>query len=213
MYQTLLRILCILAAIQSSVIPKDRAMDRDTEIARITIVTGCPGTGKTTLATALAAASPKGVHLASDRFYEFFSHPVVPIRPESHAQNTAAVRAVAAASGAFATSGYEVFVDGIFGPWFIPTFLEEVEPLAVEVDYIVLRAALPETLQRAMSRPQARQEDEEIVRHMHRQFADLGRFDSHAIDTTGQSLAVTYALLDRERPTGRFSLTQPRTAV
>jgi predicted kinase len=174
--------------------------------SRIAIVTGCPGTGKTTLATALAAANPRGVHLVSDRFYEFFSHPVVPIRPESHGQNTAAVRAIAAASGAFATGGYEVFVDGIFGPWFLPTFLAEIELVGVEVDYIVLRAALPETLQRAMSRTTAKPEDEEIVRHMHRQLADLGRFEPNAIDTTGLSFADTLALIDRERPTGRFAL-------
>jgi hypothetical protein len=181
-------------------------MDRDRKAPRITIVTGCPGTGKTTLAIELAASRANGVRVVADLFYEFFSHPVVPIRPEAHAQNTAAVRAVAAASAAFATGDYEVFVDGIFGPWFLPTFLAETQPSGVGVDYIVLRAAFPETLQRAMSRPQAKAEDEEIVRHMHQQFADLGHFESHAIDTTNQSFAETRCLIERERTSGRFAL-------
>jgi predicted kinase len=173
---------------------------------RITIISGCPGTGKTTLATALAASSARGVHVVSDLFFHFFSHPILPIHAAAHDQNAAAIRAIAAAAGAFTRSGYEVYVDGVLGPWFVPVFIAETAPLGVDVDYVVLRAPLAETLQRAMSRPQAKPEHEEIVRHMHSQFADLGELERHAVDTSGQRLAATLELVNRELSRGQFVL-------
>jgi len=146
------------------------------------------------------------VHVVTDAFYRFFSHPIVPIRPEARDQNTAAIRAIAAASAAFAASGCAVFVDGVIGPWFLPTFLAEVAPSGVRVDYVVLRAPLAETLARAMARAEARADDDVIVRHMHSAFADLGAFEAHAVDTGAQPLAATRELVERRRARGDFSL-------
>jgi hypothetical protein len=41
------------------------------------------------------------------------------------------VRAAARAAGSFATDGYGVVLDGVFGPWFLPVVARELLPLRV----------------------------------------------------------------------------------
>ena len=172
-------------------------------MSRITIVTGSPGTGKTTLAACLAREDPRGIHLRSDVFYEFPAHPVDPTRPESHAQNTAIIRAVGRAAGAFAENGWPVVLDGIFGPWFLPE-LQGALPEAVPVEYVVLRAPLELTLRRVRERegpgPSAK------VEHMHRAFAELGPYASHVLDAEGVEPEALLARFLAGRAEGRFVL-------
>ena len=83
-------------------------------MASLTIVAGCPGTGKTTLASQLSTASPRGLHLVADMFYDFIEEVISPILPESHAQNTTVTIATARAAATFASrGGYDVFIDGV----------------------------------------------------------------------------------------------------
>ncbi|HJQ82578.1 MAG TPA: AAA family ATPase [Candidatus Binatia bacterium] len=181
-------------------------------MARVTIVSGCPGTGKTTLGQALAASSPRGVLVDSDLFYRFFTRPILPVLAEARDQNGAAIRAVAASARAFALSGYEVVVDGVVGPWFIPVFLREVDAPGIEVEYIVLRAPLAETLGRAMSRSKAIPEHDQIVRHMHAQFADIGDLEPHVVDTANQTSTDTLKIVSERRLSRRFVLSKRSTA-
>ncbi|MFQ6689858.1 hypothetical protein OMF49_13505, partial [Bordetella pertussis] len=60
----------------------------------IVIVSGPPGSGKTTACGLLAQADPQGLHLPSDLFYGFPAHPIPPYRPQADAQNAAVIRAV-----------------------------------------------------------------------------------------------------------------------
>ena len=48
------------------------------------------------------------------------------------------MRALGRACGAFAAGGFQVVLDGIVGPWFLPTLREALGGLAV--DYLVLIA-------------------------------------------------------------------------
>jgi len=65
----------------------------------ITIVTGAPGAGKTTLSRRAAQADPLGLHLPADVFDTFPAYPVSPGLPEAPAQNGAVIAAAAARQG------------------------------------------------------------------------------------------------------------------
>jgi predicted kinase len=149
-------------------------------MAPISIVSGCPGSGKTTLSHALARAVPNGLHLVSDRFYEFPAEPIDPTRTESKHQNTVIMRALAASARAFAEGGYHVVLDGVIGPWFLPQLRDELADFE-RLSYVVLRVPEPTALERVRKRegPGA----SAAVRHMVAAFSDLGDLRSHGVDT------------------------------
>lgn len=158
--------------------------------SQIVIVSGCPGSGKSTLARRLAQSSARGLHLDSDLFYGFPAAPIDPASPEARAQNTTVMRALARSARAFAEGGYDVFLDGVVGPWFLPLFREELRggPLLA---YLVLRASEADALRRVRERdgagPSAR------VRRMHAAFADLGELAAHAVETSGRARREVFA--------------------
>lgn len=170
----------------------------------VLIVSGCPGAGKSSVSSRLAAADACGLHLASDAFYGFPAHPVDPTTPESRAQNDAIVRAVMRAAGAFAEAGYAVAVDGIFGPWWLPQIAEELQRHGLSADYVLLRADLEEALRRATTRPHAA--DPDAVRHMHRAFAVVEGFEHHALETTSIPLDDVVRSLQERRAGGALRL-------
>ena len=121
---------------------------------RIIVITGSPGTGKTTTASIVAKESDmdKSVHMHTDDFFHYLSKGAIPPHlPESNKQNLVVIEAFLEAAKRYARGGYDVIVDGIVGPW----FLEPWKALAqedYEVHYIVLRASKKETMKRAVER-------------------------------------------------------------
>jgi len=170
----------------------------------ITIVTGSPGAGKTTLSGHAAKAHPRGVHLVSDVFYTFPAHPISPVLPESREQNAAVIAAATRAAAAFAWRGYAVFLDGIVGPWFLPVVAGELTSTDIRVEYVVLRVGLAEAVRRATTRAQPG--PEAVVRQMHAAFEDLGPYASHVLDTTDLTSEETVAEFARRRAAGVFVL-------
>ena len=172
-------------------------------MSSIVIVSGCPGSGKTTLAEGLARSSDHGLHLVSDVFYRFPTSLIHPTRPESHHQNTVIMHALARSAQAFAEGGYHVVLDGIVGPWFLSVFREELAG-ALEVSYIVLRVSESEALRRVRERqgPGA----SATVRQMVSEFAELGALNAHAIDTEDRSREQVLAEARLGLEAGRFQL-------
>ena len=125
---------------------------------RIIVITGSPGTGKTTTASIVAKESDmdKSVHMHTDDFFHYLSKGAIPPHlPESNKQNLVVIEAFLEAAKRYARGGYDVIVDGIVGPW----FLEPWKALAqedYEVHYIVLRASKKETMKRAVERSKIR---------------------------------------------------------
>ena len=121
---------------------------------RIVIITGSPGTGKTTVSAILARESglEKSVHMHTDDFYHYLSKGAVPPHlPESNSQNQSVMSALLEAAKCYARGGYDVIVDGIVGPWFLEPWRNAAKE-GCEIHYIILRAGKEETLRRALER-------------------------------------------------------------
>lgn len=169
----------------------------------ITIVTGTPGVGKTTLCRQLAAKHPRGVHVLGDDFFGYFAHPIPPVEPESREQNATALAAAARAANAYAEGGYTAYLDGIIGPWFIDHVLAQTG--SCPIHYVILDCAL----ERALAQGPERAEhpvDADIVRKMHGEFARAERFAAHRVDIGSLPVAGVYDAVDRALRAGRFRL-------
>jgi chloramphenicol 3-O-phosphotransferase len=147
----------------------------------ILILTGPPGAGKTTTASALAAlgGSPK-VHLHSDDFWHFIKHGMVqPYLPEAHGQNQVVLDVLANAAAGYARGGYFVIVDGIIGPWFLDPF----RTISLPIHYIVLRPPLETAIERCQDRGGDTLSDPGPITALHTQFSALGVLEKHVLAT------------------------------
>lgn len=161
---------------------------------RIIVITGSPGTGKSTTASIIAKESnlEKSVHMHTDDFYHYLSKGAIPPHlPESNEQNLVVIEAFLEAAKRYARGRYDVIVDGIIGPWFLEPWHNIVRE-GYEVHYIILRAGKEETIKRAVERSKLdRETNKELVETMWGQFCDLGKYESNVIDTTTRSVEDT----------------------
>ncbi len=168
------------------------------EQGRIVVITGAPGTGKTTVASIVAEKSTlaRSIHLHTDDFYHSLCKGAVPPHlPESGGQNLIVIEAFLEAAKRFARGGYEVIVDGIIGPWFLEPWLKTAQQ-GYEVHYLLLRATEEVTKHRAIARAKLdRKTNLELVETMWMQFHHLGNYEAYVIDTTHRSIAETVSIV------------------
>ena len=174
----------------------------------VLILTGPPGAGKSTVADILAReSSAPSVHLHTDDFYDRYikSGYVLPWLPESHNQNEIVTNAIAAAAFSYADGGYFTIIDGIVGPWFLDPYRAVAKNTPLH--YAVLRPASADvTFARVQRRGTHGLKAEGPVRELHKQFADLGRLEHHALDTSDQTPDQTVALLKQKLESGALRL-------
>lgn len=158
-------------------------------VGEVLILSGPPGAGKSTVSDALVkSVVVPAVHLHSDEFWAFIKQGLIaPYLPEAHAQNEVVIDAVAHAAQCYARGGYFVVLDGVVVPWFLGRIRRIID---VPIHYIVLRPNLRTTVARAQERTD-RLKEFDPIQNLHRQFAELGNLESHAIDSTGHSVSGT----------------------
>ncbi|MFB7798763.1 DinB family protein [Isoptericola sp. NPDC056134] len=174
----------------------------------VTILTGPPGAGKTTVAALLGAASERPtVTLTTDTFYRSITVGFVPpYLTGSQHQNEVVAEVIVAAASAYARGGYDVVLDGVVGPWFLPPFRAAAAREGWDLAYVVLRPGLDATLARATGRADAELRDPAAVRSMHAAFADLADLEGHARDTSAEEPAETAAAVRAALAGGAFRL-------
>lgn len=149
---------------------------------QILILTGSPGSGKTTAAQQLAEmeGAPK-VHLHADDFWHYIKYgAIAPYLPQAQAQNEVVIDVLAGTAARYAAGGYFVIIDGIIGPWFLESF----EDLGTTVHYVVMLPALEDAIARCRLRGGKALADPDIIAELYRQFAEQDGFAHHFLPTT-----------------------------
>lgn len=124
---------------------------------------------------------------------------MLPFLPEAQRQNEVVIVGTVAT---FARGGYDVVVDGIIGPWFLPPFLA----LGDQVSYVVLRPNLDVTLSRARERDGDELKNVDAITGLHAAFTRLGDLERHVLDTGDLDADQTAAEVRRVLAVGEHRL-------
>jgi chloramphenicol 3-O-phosphotransferase len=149
------------------------------------IITGTPGSGKTTIGNAFAEASPFGVHIQVDFFRKLVKGGYASPHhwdQEVERQYTLARKASAETAKLFLSAGFDVVLDDIVPPNVVSIWQDLLEPF--EPNFVLLEPPLEVALQRNRERT-CWTVDEQVLIGLHEMFRELNipgivRMDSSA---------------------------------
>ena len=143
-------------------------------MSQAVIVSGPPGSGKSSVCESLCARYDRTVHLETDQFYAAIRMGFQkPWKPGTTRQNKMVTRAAARAATAYAEELYAVFIDGIVVREDILDIYAGIARIArVPVHLAILLPDVETTVRRGLTREPTRRVQEPVLREMHRQFVE-----------------------------------------
>jgi gluconate kinase len=172
------------------------------------VVTGPPGSGKSTVAEVLAEHAGPSVLVEGDRFFAFLARDAIPPWvPESHDQNTVVTSAAAAATGKFTSGGYFTIYDGVVGPWFLMTFGHATG--LPDFDYVALMPDVETCVERVLTRGDHGFRDEQAARKMYEDFAGADIARRHVLTIGAETVDETVARILEARAAGHLLFIVP----
>ena len=167
------------------------------------VVTGPPGSGKSTVSSLLAAQAGPSALIEGDRFFAFLARGAIePWLPEADEQNRVVLSAAACATGRFTAGGFSTVYDGVVGPWFLDTFGAATGLL--ELDYVVLMPSAETCVRRVLTRTGHGFRDEAAARKMHHEFASAAVDARHVVTIDSASVAEVVDHITAAREAGRL---------
>jgi len=163
------------------------------DVPDLIVVTGPPGAGKTTVASALSRLFKPSALVAGDQFLAFIDQGyIAPWTAAAHHQNEVVIEAAAAAAGRLASGGYTVVYDGVLGPWFLETFAAATElPF---LHYAILLPSEQVCLERVRCRADHGFRALAATRHMYQEFAKADIDPKHVLASTDDAPALASRL-------------------